>query len=139
MFAIATAPAFNIETCSKGGQSAFQSFSVGLHPQRWAFQPFVQYFIQPNGTVQSNATILGFTYAVASKSLPPDAIRVPAGDLPWNPWIAFSSVVLEAGDRGRAQGGRTSTNLFTSEQQAAARIGPSTRRLSFARVTHPAS
>ena len=58
---------------SKGATSisptirSFWRWDYRIQINEWAyFQPFVQYFIQPNGTgAVQNATILGFTYAVA--------------------------------------------------------------------------
>ncbi|MGB7837765.1 MAG: carbohydrate porin, partial [Terrimicrobiaceae bacterium] len=75
MFAIAYGAysQFNIDSLQQRGNVNQPNYSIVLEwdyriqINEWAyFQPFVQYFIQPNGTgAVQNATILGFTYAVA--------------------------------------------------------------------------
>ena len=62
----------NIENLQEDGRTNQPNYSIVLEwdyrfqINKWAyFQPFVQYFIQPNGTgAVQNATILGFAYAV---------------------------------------------------------------------------
>lgn len=75
MFAIAYGAysLFNIDNLQQQGNVNQPNYSIVLEwdyriqINEWAyFQPFVQYFIQPNGTgAVQNATILGFAYAVA--------------------------------------------------------------------------
>jgi porin len=63
----------NIQALQENGRVNQPNYSIvlewdyRLQINKWAyFQPFVQYFIQPNGTgAVQNATILGFAYAVA--------------------------------------------------------------------------
>ncbi len=63
----------NIQALQESGHVNQPNYSLvlewdyRLQINKWAyFQPFVQYFIQPNGTgAVQNATILGFAYAVA--------------------------------------------------------------------------
>lgn len=63
----------NIQALQESGRVNQPNYSLvlewdyRLQINKWAyFQPFVQYFIQPNGTgAVQNATILGFAYAVA--------------------------------------------------------------------------
>jgi porin len=75
MFAIAygSYSVFNIHSLQQRGNVNQPNYSIVLEwdyriqINEWAyFQPFVQYFIKPNGTgAVQNATILGFAYAVA--------------------------------------------------------------------------
>ena len=75
MFAIAYGAysLFNIDNLQQEGEVNQPNYTIVLEwdyriqINEWAyFQPFVQYFIQPNGTAAvQNATIVGFTYAVA--------------------------------------------------------------------------
>ena len=63
----------NIQALQENGRVNQPNYSLvlewdyRLQINKWAyFQPFVQYFIQPNGTgAVQNATILGFAYAVS--------------------------------------------------------------------------
>ncbi len=63
----------NIQNLQSRGRTNQPNYSIVLEwdyrfqINKWAyFQPFVQYFIQPNGTgAIQNATILGFAYAVS--------------------------------------------------------------------------
>ena len=67
---------FNIDNLQQRGNVNLPNYTIVLQwdyriqLNDWAyFQAFVQYFIQPNGMVQvRNATILGFTCAVAFQS-----------------------------------------------------------------------
>jgi carbohydrate-selective porin OprB len=75
MFAIAygSYSHFNIQNLQQQGRVNQPNYTIVLEwdyriqINEWAyFQPFVQYFIQPNGTgAIQNATILGFAFAVA--------------------------------------------------------------------------